>query len=155
MDLVQNLEDNLATIFEVKGLLSQLNKLEEPDSINNFVLDFDPFLEQIAQVVNLKRESSSNLDQRTEVILPQWDLVSQSQIRIIEWEAKAKNKDRLIALEASIITWTQYMDKLQHNIEAAKKEKVDIDASNLASIKKKLVEETNVRIVHTKTTRDL
>lgn len=61
----------------------------------------------------------------------------------------------MASLGANILTWTQHIDALQQKIEVEEKEKVEIDALELASIKKKLVEEANARIKHTKTTCDL
>lgn len=69
MDLIQTIENNPATIFEIKGFLSKLNIPEAPEYIVNFVLDFEPFLKQIAQVVNPIKESVSNFNRQTEAML--------------------------------------------------------------------------------------
>lgn len=71
MDLIQTMEDNPIAIFKVKGLLSNPNKPKTPGSIVDFVLDFEPFLEQTTQVFNLKKEYASNLDRRTKAMLQQ------------------------------------------------------------------------------------
>lgn len=155
MDLIQTMEGNDTAIFEVNGFLSKINKPEGPDSIVDFVLDLEDFLEKTTQVINLKRESTNYFDWKAEAMLQKWELVSQSQRRITYQETKAKDKDRLASLEVNILTWTQHMDALQQKIEVAEKEKVEIDALELASIKKKLVEEANARIKHTKTACDL
>lgn len=76
MHLIQTIEDNHDALIEVNGLLSKLNKPEAPDSIVNFVLDFEPYLEQNTQISRLKKESASRLDQRTKAMFHQWDLVS-------------------------------------------------------------------------------
>lgn len=60
MDLIQIIEDNLASLFEVEGLLSKLNKPDVSDSIVNFVPYFEPFLKQTAQIIKLKKESASS-----------------------------------------------------------------------------------------------
>lgn len=46
------------------------------------------------------------------------------------------------------------MDELQQKIEAAEKEKVGIDTSQLATVEKKLVEEAEIGIQHAKKFRD-
>lgn len=69
MDLIQTIEDNPATIFEIKRFLSKLNKPEAPESIVNFVLDFESVLKQIPHVVNPIQESDSNFNRQTEAML--------------------------------------------------------------------------------------
>lgn len=76
MHLIQTIEDNHGALFEVKGFLSKLKKPEAHDSIVNFVLDFEPYLEQTTQISRLKKESASRLDQLTKAMFHQWDLVS-------------------------------------------------------------------------------
>lgn len=55
MDLIQTIEDNFVALYEIKGLLAQMNKPEAPDSFVSFILDFEPFLEKISQNVRLKK----------------------------------------------------------------------------------------------------
>lgn len=61
VDLIQTIEDNLGTLYEIIGLLAQLNKLEAPNFIVNFILDFELFLEKTPQIVRLKNESTKRL----------------------------------------------------------------------------------------------
>lgn len=83
--------------------------------------------DSIVNFVKLKKEYAFRLGRRTEAMFQQWDLVSQSQGRITECDTKAKNKDRMTTLEVNILTWIQQMDELQQKIEAAEKEKVEIE----------------------------
>lgn len=62
MDLIHTMEGNDTSIFEVNGFLSKMNKPEGLNSIIDFVLDLEDFLEQTAQVINLKRESTNYFD---------------------------------------------------------------------------------------------
>lgn len=45
-DLLQMIKDRLIALFEIQGLVLKLNKPEVPNPMANFVLDFEPFLEQ-------------------------------------------------------------------------------------------------------------
>lgn len=58
MDLIKTIKDNLVVIYDIKGLLTQLNKPEVPDSIVSFILNFELFLDQTAQNARLKKESA-------------------------------------------------------------------------------------------------
>lgn len=61
VDLFHTIKDNPTIIYEIKALLKQLSCLDAPDSILFFVLDFEPFLEQTAQNVKLKKEYAKRL----------------------------------------------------------------------------------------------
>lgn len=45
MYLIQTIEDIPSTLYKINGLLAQLNKPEVPNSIVNFIIDFELFLE--------------------------------------------------------------------------------------------------------------
>lgn len=45
MYLIQTIKDIPYTLYKIKGLLAQLNKPEVPNSIVNFIIDFELFLE--------------------------------------------------------------------------------------------------------------
>lgn len=68
MDLIQIIEDNIDGLYEINGLLTQLNKLEAHDSIVSFILISSLFLEQLAKNVWLKKEYAKTLDWQTNVM---------------------------------------------------------------------------------------
>lgn len=69
MDLIQTIKDNQIILIEIQGFLLKLNKPEAPNSIADFVLDFEPLLEQNVQVVRLKQGFVSQLERRTEIMI--------------------------------------------------------------------------------------
>lgn len=48
VNLFQTIEGNLVVVYEIKALLKQLHNPDSPDSIVDFILEFEPFVEQIA-----------------------------------------------------------------------------------------------------------
>lgn len=107
MDLFHTIEDNPTIIYEIKTLLKQVNNPKTPDYIASFILDFEPFLEQTAKNVRLKKESACRLDQQTNVMSQQWDLIAQSEGQITKLETKAKEeiKDRVATCDTNILNW--------------------------------------------------
>lgn len=61
MDLFQTIRENLAALYDIKGLQTRLKKPKPPNSIVSFILDFEPFLEQTIQNVRLKERFASML----------------------------------------------------------------------------------------------
>ncbi|CAI8596888.1 unnamed protein product [Vicia faba] len=82
MDLIQTIEENPSTLFEIHGLLLKLQKLNASDSTAIFVLDFAPFLEQVVQVVNLKKYYAGQIERKIKILLHQHGLVSKSQSQV-------------------------------------------------------------------------
>lgn len=114
MDLFYTIEDNHIIVYEIKALLKQLNNSDSHDSIANFILEFKPFLEKTAQNIKMKKEFVNRLKLQTDVISQQWDLVTQSQGWINEFEAKVKeDKDQVATHNASILSWTKQVNELQ------------------------------------------
>lgn len=96
-------ENKPTFIYEIKALLKQLNHPRAPDSIVGFLLDFEPFLEKNAKNVKIKK-SSYRLDQHTNDMFQEWNLVTQSQGWITEWETQAKEvKYRVATCDANIL----------------------------------------------------
>lgn len=153
LDLIQTIKDELISLFEIQGLVVKLNKSEVPSPIVEFVLDFEPHLEQVVQVVRNKQESISLLERRVEVMHEHQ--VHESQHQVVELEETNKAKNRLVNLEDDILSWTQQINWLQLKIEVVEKEKDEIDSSELASVSKNLVEVANTGIECTRTARIL
>lgn len=114
MDLFQAIEDNHVFSYEIKALLKQLNNLDSPDSIVGFILEFEPFLEQTAQNIKMKKMHVNRLKMLLDSMSQQWGLVNQSRGRINELEAKAKeDKDQVANNNANILSQTNYNKKLK------------------------------------------
>lgn len=61
IDLIQTIEENPSALFEVKKILSKLNKPEAPNSIVDVFPDVEPLLEKTAQYVKIKKEYATRL----------------------------------------------------------------------------------------------
>lgn len=107
VDLFHTIKDNPTIIYEIKTLLKKVNNPKTPDYIAGFILDFEPFLEQTAKNVRLKKEFACRLDQQTNVISQQWDLVVQFEGQITKLETKSKEeiKDRVATYNTNILNW--------------------------------------------------
>lgn len=54
MDPIRTIKDDPIVLFKIHGLLLKLNKLEVPNPIADFILNFEPLLEEGVQVIRLK-----------------------------------------------------------------------------------------------------
>lgn len=123
LELFRIIRDDYIALFEIKGLVLKLRKLEVPSSITNVILDFEPLLNQVVQVSMRKQESAGRFELRAEILREHQSLVSESQLQVAELEAKAKEKNKMETLEADIMYWTQKINWLHMKIEAPEKEK--------------------------------
>ena len=88
----------------------------------------------------MKKEFANNLKWETYVMSRQWALVTQSQGRVNEFEARAKEgKDQVAICTKNIWNRTKQVDELQWKIEEVKQNKTKIETSRLAPIEEILV----------------
>lgn len=93
--------------FEIQGLQVRLNKPEVSWPIPDIILDLEPLLKQVVQVIIQKQESGSRINLSVNVLREHQGLVSNSQALVTDLEEKAKTKKKLSNIDDEIISWTQ------------------------------------------------
>lgn len=68
VDLLQTIKDDHVISYEIKNLLKYLNNPYLPNSTFNLILEFESFLDQIAQNIKMKKESAKKIKQKIDVM---------------------------------------------------------------------------------------
>lgn len=142
-------------MFEIQELVLKLRKPEVPWSIANIVLDFEPLLEQIVQVIRENQESAIRFELRAGILRKHQSLVSEFQTQVYKLKENTKENNKLATLEVDILTWTQQINWLHMKIEATQIEKAELNASDLDYVDQKLIEAANTGLKHAKTSKVL
>lgn len=74
VDLFKAIKKDTFIEFDIRHLLKQLGNHKLPDSLIQFMLDFEPFFDHICMDVRLKQTSINLLHQKTEDISKEWGL---------------------------------------------------------------------------------
>ncbi|KAI5394186.1 hypothetical protein KIW84_061037 [Lathyrus oleraceus] len=102
----KTIKDDPIALSEIQGIVIKLRKPEVPSPIVDFVLEFEPLLEKVIQVVMKKQEFVNQFEMRAEILREHQIFVSEYQLQVVKLEAKAKAKSKMATFEVDILSWT-------------------------------------------------